>query len=202
MKDLADLPNSPSCERNKDAILKKLDQHLSVTTSVLEIGGGTGQHAQYFASAMPHLSWQTTDRAVYLENLATRIQYADLDNLPAPIALDVSQPWSNFDLRYDGIFTANTLHIMGWEEVVGMVAWLPKVLAPKARVITYGPFNYGGEYTSESNRRFDQSLRQQEPSMGIRDFDRLETLMNQQGIELFEDCEMAANNRLLIWDRT
>lgn len=199
---MIDLPNSPSCERNKDVILEKLQSYFSNSKNVLEIGGGTGQHAQHFASSMPHLHWQTTDRSSYLGNLAARVNFAALANLPPPLELDVNIPWTSPERLFDTVFSANTLHIMGWHEVVIMLSWLPTILTPKARIAFYGPFNYGGNFTSESNKRFDSSLKQNPGEMGIRDFESLETLMNQQEFGLFQDCEMPANNRLLIWDRS
>jgi cyclopropane fatty-acyl-phospholipid synthase-like methyltransferase len=198
---MIDLPNSPSCERNKEVILQELQNHFSISKNVLEIGGGTGQHAHHFASSMPHLRWQTTDRNSYLKNLAARVQYAALDNLPEPLELDVNQPWTGSKPLFDTVYSANTLHIMGWKEVVFMLSWLPTILAPKARIAFYGPFNYGGNFTSESNKNFDSSLKKNPGEMGIRDFESLEVLMHQQEFSLFQDCEMPANNRLLIWDR-
>jgi hypothetical protein len=42
-------------------ILAVLREHFADRRHVLEIGSGTGQHAVYFAKALPHLSWQTSD---------------------------------------------------------------------------------------------------------------------------------------------
>ncbi len=66
----------------------------------------------------------------------------------------------------------------------------------------YGPFSYGGRHTSESNARFDLSLRTQAPHMGIRDMEDLKVLAEETGFVLEEDFGMPANNRLLVWRRT
>ena len=58
---------SQACENNKQAILQKIQPAFKESTSVWEIGSGTGQHACYFAQHLPHLIWQATDRE---ENLA------------------------------------------------------------------------------------------------------------------------------------
>ncbi len=50
-------PFSQACERNRDPILKVLQQWFIAPGVVLEIGAGTGQHAVYFAlqAASSHL---------------------------------------------------------------------------------------------------------------------------------------------------
>lgn len=63
----------------------------------------------------------------------------------------------------------------------------------------YGPFNYAGAYTSQSNARFDHWLRQQDPLRGIRDFEAVAALATEAGLKLEADHEMPANNRLLQW---
>ena len=49
----SDFPFSQACENNKDPILAQLKTLLTGCRSVLEIGGGTGQHALYFAQSLP-----------------------------------------------------------------------------------------------------------------------------------------------------
>ena len=65
----------------------------------------------------------------------------------------------------------------------------------------YGPFNYEGRYTSESNARFDQWLAAQSPDSAIRDFEKVNALAEQAGFSLLEDNAMPANNRLLVRKR-
>jgi len=166
---------------------------------VLEIGSGTGQHAVYFASALPHLVWQTSDVADNLPGIRLWLDESNLANLPPPITLDINGPWSSG--AYDAIFSANTLHIMSWTEVQKLFAALPSVMTANARVIVYGPFNYAGRYTSPSNEAFDRSLKQRNPQMGIRDFEQVDALAAAAGLQLVEDCAMPANNRTLIWER-
>ena len=144
-----DKPYSPACERNRDPILAALRPHFADRRRVLEIGSGTGQHAVHFAAALPHLVWQTSDRTEWLPGIRLWLAEAGLPNTPPPIELDVRGPWPAE--RFDAIFSANTLHIMGWTEVEALFAALPAVLTDDARLTVYGPFNYGGRLTSEIN---------------------------------------------------
>ena len=166
---------------------------------MLEIGSGTGQHEVYFAAALPHLIWPPSDRAEHLTGIALWLDEARLPNVAAPLALDVCGSWPNE--RFDAVFSANTLHIMGWDEVQGLFATLPNVLADDAVVAVYGPFNYGGAFTSPSNAAFDATLRRRSSRSGIRDFEAVDELAQSVGLKLVEDCAMPANNRTLVWQR-
>lgn len=196
---LPDKPFSAACERNRDPILAALRPHFADRRHVLEIGSGTGQHAVHFAAALPHLVWQTSDRAEWLPGVRLWLAEAGLPNTPPPLELDVRGPWPGG--RFDAVFSANTLHIMGWPEVEALFASLPAVLADDARLTIYGPFNYGGCFTSPSNAAFDASLRADDPKRGIRDFEAVDALARGIGFELVEDLAMPANNRCLSWRR-
>ena len=193
-------PDAPACARNRDPILQVLRTHFARYRNVLEIGSGTGQHAVYFAAAMPWLEWQCSDRPEYLPGIdAWRVEVG-LANTPAPLPLDVAiGPWPA--RSFDAVFTANSLHIMGWAEVEAFFAGLSGVLAEKATLVVYGPFNYAGEFSSDSNRAFDASLRARDPRMGIRDFEAVDALASRIGLVLDEDVAMPANNRCLVWHR-
>ena len=193
-------PDAPACARNRDPILQVLRTHFARCRNVLEIGSGTGQHAVYFAAAMPWLEWQCSDRPEYLPGIdAWRVEVG-LANTPAPLPLDVAiGPWPA--RSFDAVFTANSLHIMGWAEVEAFFAGLSGVLAEQATLVVYGPFNYAGEFSSDSNRAFDASLRARDPRMGIRDFEAVDALASRIGLVLDEDVAMPANNRCLVWHR-
>ena len=102
---------------------------------------------------------------------------------------------------FDAVFSANTLHIMGWEEVQALFAGLPSLMAPDGLFIAYGPFNYNGAFTSDSNRNFDGWLKARDPRSGIRDFESVDALARAQQLELRDDVAMPANNRCLVWRR-
>jgi cyclopropane fatty-acyl-phospholipid synthase-like methyltransferase len=190
-------PYSPSCERNRGPILDLLKTHFAACRRVLEVGSGTGQHAVHFAAAMPHLEWQTSDLPENLPGIDAWLREAKLTNAPPPIELDVGGTWPAG--QFDALFSANTLHIMSWERVRALFARMPAVLTDEAVVAVYGPFNYDGRYTSDSNAAFDRWLKEQGGHMGVRDFEEVDALARAAGLTLVQDCAMPANNRTLIW---
>ena len=192
-------PYADACDRNRGPILEVLRQHFVDRQQVLEIGSGTGQHAVYFASALPQLIWQTSDREDNLPGIRLWVDEAGLPNVPEPLALDVRGQWPH--ARFDAVFSANTLHIMSWDEVKALFAALPSVMSDDAVVAIYGPFNYGGCFTSASNAAFDASLKRRSAHSGIRDFEAVDQLARSTGLRLVEDHSMPANNRTLVWRR-
>ena len=197
---MTEKPFAPACERNSDPILEVLREHFADRRNVLEIGSGTGQHAVHFCAALPHLIWQTSDRAENLPGIRAWLDEAGLRNTPPPIELDVAEGnWPA--VRYDAIFSANTLHIMSWREVETLFAALPTLSGGDAKLAIYGPFNYGGRYTSASNAAFDESLKARAPHMGIRDMEAVDQLARMAGFALLKDVAMPANNRTLIWQK-
>jgi SAM-dependent methyltransferase len=193
-------PYSQACDNNKAPILAVLREVFAEPGLVLEIGSGTGQHAVHFAAHLPHLTWQPTDRADYLPGIWAWLAEAGLANVRDPLELDVAAPEWPVAVA-DGVFSANTVHIMGWPEVEYLFRGVAGLLAPGAAFCLYGPFAYGGEHTSDSNASFDANLRQRDPRMGIRDRYTLEALAGRVGLLLEADHAMPANNRTLIWRR-
>jgi SAM-dependent methyltransferase len=191
-------PFSEACEQNKIPILNVLRQTFADRRAVLEIGSGTGQHAVYFAAQLPHLQWYASDIAENHPGISAWMADYPGDNLLGPLELDVNQaPWPQ--LEVDAVFSANTVHIMHWPAVERMFAGVGERLSPGGVFCLYGPFNYHGEYTAESNQRFDQFLRARDPDSGVRDVDDLDTLAEKHGLELRDDFAMPADNRLLCW---
>lgn len=192
------LPYSEACERNKGPILEVLREAFAESTHVLEIGSGTGQHAVHFATEMPWLVWQPSEMPDGMPALRKRIFNDGPKNLRAPVSIDVgAPPW---DVRkVDGVFTANTLHIMHWPQVEALFAGLPAVAKPGAVLVIYGPFRYGGAYTAGSNESFDALLHARDPGSGIRDFESVDALARQAGFEFVADHPMPANNQVIVW---
>lgn len=198
---MIDKPFSESCVQNRDPILAILRPLFADRRHVLEIGSGTGQHAVYFAADLPHLVWQTADVPQHHPGIQAWLEEAALPNVLPPLALDVNDSaWRSG--RYDAVFSANTLHIMGWPEVERFFAGVGAVLEAGGILAVYGPFNYGGRYTSESNARFDAWLKARDPASGVRDFEAVDALARSQGLVLQQDIAMPANNRTLVWRMT
>jgi cyclopropane fatty-acyl-phospholipid synthase-like methyltransferase len=196
----AEKPFSPACERNREPILGVLGKAFAERRHVLEIGSGTGQHAVYFAAAMPNLVWQCSDRDENLAGIQCWLDEAGLANTPAPITLDVAQTdWPA--MQFDAVFSANTLHIMSWPEVERFFARLPTLLSDDALLAVYGPFNIDGRASSESNAEFDRWLHERAAHMGLRDLAAVDALAASAGLRRIASHEMPANNLCVVWQR-
>jgi cyclopropane fatty-acyl-phospholipid synthase-like methyltransferase len=199
-----ELSFSQACENNKKSILSVLKNAFCTTNKVLEVGSGTGQHAVFFAENLPHLSWQPSDLLANHYSINYRKEQSALTNLLTPITLDLNQSWSAvvnsspLD-KIDGIFTANTLHIVSNSLVEKFFIGVRKTLTKGGTLCIYGPFHYQGEYTSESNRNFDLWLKNRDEESAIRDFERIVSLAQVVGLSLLADNIMPANNRLLVF---
>ncbi len=190
---------SEAADQNKTPILRVLLRTLSDVVSVLEIGSGTGQHAVHFAASLPHLSWQTSELEPQHASILAWLEESGLPNVLPPITLDVDREWP--ETRYDVVFSANTAHIISWPQVEMMFRGIGRVLQKNGLLVLYGPFNFAGKYTSESNRRFDEWLKQRDQKSGIRDFVELNRLAEENLMLFEEEVSMPVNNKILIWRR-
>ncbi len=191
---------SSAAERNKQPILDVLRDYIVDGQQVLEVGSGTGQHAVFFARAFPTVRWQPTDTPEYLPGLQARLDREAPLNVAQALLLDVRMPvWPVSSCNI--LFSANTLHFMSTDCVEQFFRGAGEVLVANACLIVYGPFNYGGAFTSPSNAAFDQRLKSDDPLRGIRDFEWVDGLARAQGLALLRDITMPANNRVLIWRR-
>ena len=190
---------SAACDQNKDPILKVIKPLLLNAKSVLEVGSGTGQHCVYFAKELPHLTWQASDQSMYLPSVSAWIDDAKLANTPKALKLNVDLDWP--EDKYQAIYSANTVHIMSWEMVLNFFKGVGQALDKGGVFILYGPFNYQGQYTSQSNANFDLLLKDNNPLSAIRDFEALNQLAQKVGLSLVNDFAMPANNRILCWEK-
>ncbi|MGV6859178.1 MAG: DUF938 domain-containing protein [bacterium] len=192
---------SESCVQNQEPILEVLQQTFDAPGLLLEIGSGTGQHAAWLPGFLPHIRWQPSDRAENLPSIRAWLDESSLENVLQPLELDVTQvPWPVTGVDY--VFSANTVHIMAWPMVQAMFQQLGTVMEVGGEFCLYGPFNYEGHFTSDSNERFDGWLKSRDPRSGVRDFEALNALAQDAGLELLNDFEMPANNRILHWRKT
>ena len=200
MNSPASLPFSEACERNKAPILAVLREAFAGVERVLEVGSGSGQHAVWFGQNLPQLVWQPSEVVDQLPGLRARLEAEAPDNVVAPMALDIARhPWPVAGV--DGMFTANTLHIVSWPNVEHFFRGVGEVLAPGGTLCVYGPFRYRGRFTTPSNAEFDLWLKRRDPVSGVRDFEAVEALARAQALSLLADHEMPANNQCLVWRR-
>ncbi|MDH5777433.1 MAG: class I SAM-dependent methyltransferase, partial [Gammaproteobacteria bacterium] len=152
----------------------------------------------YFAPELAELIWQPSDVKENLSGIQMWLDESSAENILAPIELNVTQQqWPQE--HYDVVFSANSLHIMGWSEVEAFFSGIGQVLQSGGSLLVYGPFNYNGQFTSESNARFDVWLKQRDAKSGVRDFEAIDQLANKVGLKLENDYAMPANNRILHW---
>ena len=190
-------PFSQACANNQQPILEIIQPLFAEVDAVLEIGSGTGQHAAHFGAAMPHLRWQTSDILEHHIGINAWREWTKLPNVLAPQTLDVNKPWPI--VNTPAIFSANVIHIISWPEVEKLFEGIAQHLREPGIVCFYGPYNYNGQFTSESNARFDQWLKDRDPRSGIRDFESVDALARKAGLILQADHAMPANNRCLVW---
>ena len=187
-----------SCDRNSEPILEVFKKKLQGRKALLEIGSGTGQHAIFMAAALSHLTWTLTDREENHEAIKQWLFDYPRVNLRGPLEYDLEKndfPSGDFDT----VFTSNTLHIVKWELVLKMFDHVSQALPQDGMFLIYGAFNYNGKFTSESNERFEKWLKDRDPLSGIRDFEKVNEELSQRGLDLQEDVEMPANNRMLVF---
>lgn len=200
---MTELAFSAPAERNKQAILDVLRTLLPKRGRALEIACGTGQHVAWFAANLPQWTWQPTDmKADLFPDIKVRIDEARLVNVQPPQLLNVLDPaWHTGHEPYDLIYCANMLHIAPWECCAGLMRGAARQLAPGGRLVTYGPYLEDQVPTTESNLKFDATLRAQDPTWGLRRREDVEEQARLAGMRLNMHHTMPANNLLLVWQR-
>jgi len=198
-------PFSPACERNKIPILAALKQVITdKDRHLLEVGSGTGQHAVFMAPHFPWLTWHTSDLPQNHASITAWIEESGVSSIRKPLRYEAGRdafPTCQESGSFDVVYAANTLHIMSWERALALIADLGAHVRSGGRVVFYGPFNYGGQYTSPSNAAFDAWLKQQDAESGIRDFEAVSQAMQSAGFQCAQDISMPAKNRVLVFRR-
>jgi SAM-dependent methyltransferase len=197
---MTDKPYSEAAARNSAPILDVLRSELAESSSVLEIGSGTGQHAAFFAAALPQLKWQTSDRVENHDGILAWVNSAGLENLLPPLELDVltnTLPAAS----YDFVYSANTAHIMSIDAVEKMFDIVGSALIPGGTFCLYGPFRQAGKFNAPSNAAFHQSLRSQNADMGIRHLESLDAFGRDNKLTRTRLYAMPANNYIGIWQK-
>jgi len=195
----ADARIAPATARNRDPILTVLRRILPAKGTVLEIASGTGEHAVYFAQALPDLTWQPSDPDEHArKSIAAHRERANLPNLLPPLELDASK--DNWPLtRVDAIVAINMTHIAPWAATEGLMAGAERLLLPGGVLYLYGPYKENGQHTAPSNALFDADLIARNPEWGIRNLDDVRPLASQHKFDFVERASMPANNLSVVF---
>ena len=198
---------APATQRNRQPILEVLSQVLPTQGMILEIASGTGEHAVFFAPRLHPRLWQPSDLDPELRASISAWQaHSPSANLRSPLAIDAQAPqWSvETELPPEPITALvciNMIHISPWASCLGLLAGAGRILKPGGILYLYGPFQQGGAHTAESNQQFDQMLRDQDPSWGVRDLDQVTEQAETQHLQLQEIVPMPAHNLSVIFSR-
>jgi SAM-dependent methyltransferase len=192
---------APAAARNREPILHVLRDCLPPSALVLEIGSGTGEHAVWFSSALPTLTWLPTDQdPEALKSIAAWREQARLANLLPPLLLDASaKTWPI--AQADAVVAINIVHIAPWATAQGLIAGAARVLTSGGLLYLYGPFREAGVHTSPGNAAFDADLRSRNPSWGVRDLDEITAFASLHGFEPPSKVAMPANNLSVMFRR-
>ncbi len=195
-----DKPFADYAARNAAPILEVLSIEFANARQVLEIGSGTGQHGAAFVEALTDLTWQTSDLDENHDGIKAWVAHADNERLLPPLSLDVRTA-SVPETAYDGVFSANTAHIMSIEAVCRTFELIGATLRDAGIFCLYGPFRIDGEFNTESNAAFDRTLRGRDPDMGIRDLETLDKYGRDNDMTRRRLYAMPANNNIAVWRR-
>lgn len=209
--------HAPATERNREFIVEVLGRVLPARGTVLEVGSGTGEHAVFFAPRLSPRVWQPSDPNPRMRaSIAAWRQHFPSDNLCEPLELDVcASVWSvetsgsaelldrvEFNTSaIAAIVSINMIHIAPWEACLGLMAGAGRILPPRGILYLYGPFKKGGQHTAPSNAAFDEALRTENPSWGVRDLDDVVAAADAQHLTLLETIQMPANNLSVVFQR-
>lgn len=195
---MEDKPFAPSCERNRDPIRDVLKRVLTGSGLLLEVGSGTGQHAAYIAKDFPAYKWQPTDLPEKLDDINKWAVESGASNILPAVALDLSE--GNWPVEQcDVLVCMNTIHIVAWQLVKNLFRGAGRVLKPGGVMYVYGPFEYSDRPLEPTNAEFNEWLKMRDPKSGIRNFDDVNRLAQENGLVLEGDKAMPANNRSIWW---
>lgn len=191
--------SAPAAQRNRDPILAVLREELPASGLVLEVASGTGEHAAYFAKALPGLTWQPSDPSPEaLASIAAWREAEGPENLLAPLELDAaSDIWPLASAA--AMVCINMVHISPWESTEGLMRGAGRVLPAGAPLVLYGPYRRKGHALEPSNAAFDESLKARDPRWGLRELETVAECAEAQGLELVRVVEMPANNLTVVF---
>lgn len=193
--------HAPSTLRNRDDILGVLEDVLPRSGTILEIASGTGEHAVHFAPRFPDATWQPSDcREEALASIRAWARETAVPNVADPLRLDVTDAGWPVE-RADAIVTINMLHVSPWGTCEAWLAGAARTLVDGAPLYYYGAFFRADRETAPSNLAFDESLRERDPSWGVRRLERVLEVARSHGLEIDRTVDMPNNNTSVVWRR-
>jgi SAM-dependent methyltransferase len=193
---------SPAAARNRDPIAEVLRPRLPAAGTVLELASGSGEHAVHNARAFPQLTWRPSDfDPQALASIAAWRRAAALPNLLEPIRIDATAPDAWPLERADAVVCINMIHISPWAATVGLMQGARRLLPPGGGLFLYGPYLEDGVETAPSNLAFDQSLKDRDPSWGLRRLEAVTALAAEHALVFHERIAMPANNLMVVCRR-
>jgi len=194
--------SSPAAARNREPILQVLRERLPMPGEVLEIASGSGEHAAWFAAALPSVIWRPSDHAPEaLDSIRAWRDGADLPNLLEPVVIDAAAPEAWPVERADAVVCINMIHIAPWDAAEGLVRGAARLLPTGGLLFLYGPFREAGRHTAPSNEAFDASLKSRDPAWGVRDLDEVAALAHGGGFQLSTRIPMPASNLSVVFEK-
>lgn len=194
--------HAPATQRNAEPLLAVLRDALPARGAVLEVAAGSGQHAVYFARALPGLRWLPSDPDPgQRDSIAAWRAAEGPENLAEPLHLDAADADSPWPAPLDAVVCINMLHISPWAATLGLLAGAGRALPVGGPLTIYGPFMRDGRHTADSNAAFDADLQRRNPAWGVRDLNDVAAAANACGLTLERAADMPANNLTLIFRR-
>jgi cyclopropane fatty-acyl-phospholipid synthase-like methyltransferase len=187
-------------DKNREPILKVLEEVLPIAATVLEIGSGTGQHAVFFAQRMPSVTWQPSDSdGAAVDSIAAWRREAALPNLKAPVQIDTTkEAWEVSPVP--AIVAIDFAQSTTWPACVGLLSGAMRYLVPGGMLVLYGPF-LRDDRPPASLETIDAELRRKNPSWGVRNLETVVAVAAGRGLMLEQVVEMASHNLLLVFRR-
>ncbi|MBE9606505.1 DUF938 domain-containing protein [Acetobacteraceae bacterium H6797] len=185
---------APSAGRNRGPILDVMRPWLPERGLVLEIASGSGEHAVFFAEALPGLVFQPTDpEPAAIASIGAWAAETGLPNICPPLALDVTQAeWPVAEA--DAVICINMIHIAPWDATLGLLDGASRLLSSGRSLCLYGPYRQAGVSFAPSNQAFDEDLRRRNPAWGIRQLETVAHEAELRGFRLEAVQPMPANN--------
>ena len=188
-----------SASRNVDAIVSVLSSYIPATGRALEIASGTGQHIARYAAEFPNVEWQPSEvDPIKIASIQSWGREAGLSNLNAPMVLDATvSGWASNHQPFDLIILVNLLHLISAAESERLISEAAVALAVGGALLIYGPFMRGDQFASEGDERFHLSLCAQDPDIGYKSFQSVQSLQSDAGLNGRAVHKMPANNLML-----